>query len=76
MEGGPQRALVDAYRTLHGYERQEFSWFLKRGEKRIGRRFDHVFCSRDIRIERCEYLHDRREAGLSDHSPLEMDFQL
>ena len=49
MEGGPNRALVDAYRARHGYERQEFSWYLKRGERRVGRRFDHAFCSRDHR---------------------------
>jgi exonuclease III len=76
MEGGAQRALVDAYRTLHGYGRQEFSWFLKRGQLRVGRRFDHVFCSRQMRISRCEYLHEVREIGLSDHSALELDFEL
>jgi exonuclease III len=76
MEGGRDRALVDSYRTLHGYERQEFSWFVRRGELRIGRRFDHVFCSRDIRLLRCEYLHDLRESGLSDHSAMEVDFEL
>jgi exonuclease III len=42
MEGGSRRHLLDAYRHLHGYGRQEFSWFVKRGERRIGRRFDHV----------------------------------
>ena len=76
MEGGAQRQLIDAYRHLHGYGRQEFSWFVKRKERRIGRRFDHVFCSRDLVVKRCEYLHDLREAGLSDHSALELDFEL
>jgi len=76
MEGGPKRRLVDAYRHLHGYGRQEFSWFVKRKEKRIGRRFDHMFCSRELLIKRCEYLHDFRESGLSDHSALELDFEL
>ena len=76
MEGGPQRALVDAYRALHGYARQEFSWILKRKALRVGRRFDHAFCSREIRISRCEYLHDVRERGLSDHAALELDFEL
>ena len=46
MEGGARRHLIDAYRRLHGYGREEFSWFVRRKEKRIGRRFDHVFCSR------------------------------
>jgi len=76
MEGGAQRQLIDAYRGLHGYSRQEFSWFVKRKEKRIGRRFDHVFCSRELVIHGCEYLHHLREDGLSDHSALELDFEL
>jgi exonuclease III len=76
MEGGAQRALVDAYRTLHGYGREDFSWFAKRRLLRVGRRFDHVFCSPDLRIFRCEYLHDVREEGLSDHSALQVDFDL
>ena len=49
---------------------------MKRGEMRVGRRFDHIFCSRDIRVSRCEYLHGVREAGLSDHSALEIDFEV
>jgi len=42
-QGGRHRRLSDAYRHLHSYERQEFSWFVKRKTKRIGRRFDHAF---------------------------------
>jgi exonuclease III len=76
MEGGGSRHLVDAYRHLHGYGRQESSWFVKRKERRIGRRFDHVFCSPALRVRRCEYLHSVREHGLSDHSALELDFEL
>ena len=68
--------LIDAYRHVHGYARQEFSWFVKRGERRIGRRFDHAFCTRDLRIRRCEYIHDVREDALSDHAALELDFEL
>jgi exonuclease III len=76
LEGGRQRQLIDAFRHWHGYEREEFSWFLKRGTLRTGRRFDHIFCSPDLRIRRCEYLQDYRASGLSDHAPLEMDFEL
>jgi len=42
---------------------------------RIGRRFDHVFASRDLNAVRCQYLHSLREAGLSDHSAIEVDFE-
>lgn len=75
MEGGTMRVFVDAYRHLHGYGREDFSWYLTRGPLRIGRRFDHIFCSADIRIVRCEYLHEVRERRLSDHSALELDFE-
>ena len=76
MEGGTHKILIDAYRHLHGYGRQEFSWFLKRKELRIGRRFDHVFCSPELKVLACEYLHHLREEGLSDHSALELDFDI
>jgi exonuclease III len=76
MQGGAGRELIDAYRFLHGYGREEFSWYLKRGPLRSGRRFDHVFCSPDLKIVRCEYLHEMRVQGLSDHSALELDFEV
>ena len=76
MEGGPNKILIDAYRHLHGYGRQEFSWFLKRKQLRIGRRFDHAFCSLDLKVLACDYLHHIRNQGLSDHSALELDFDI
>jgi len=68
--------MADVYRGLHGFDRQEYSWYLHRKGKRKGRRFDHVFASRHLRATRCAYLHRLREIGLSDHSPLEVDFAL
>jgi exonuclease III len=76
MQGGMRRDLIDVYRHLHGYGRREFSWFLKRGGDRIGRRFDHTFCSRNLVLNRCEYLQKVREDRLSDHAALELDFEL
>ena len=55
---------------------RKFSWYLKRGPFLVGRRFYYVFCSADLRIVRCEYRHDVRERGLSDHSALELDFDV
>jgi exonuclease III len=60
MEGGAEKILIDAYRQLHGYGREDFSWYLTRKARRKGRRFDHVFCSPSLRLARCEYLHDLR----------------
>jgi exonuclease III len=76
MQGHPESILIDAYRHLHGYSRQEFSWFRKRNQLWIGRRFDHVFCSPELKVLACEYLHHLREEGLSDHSALELDFDM
>ena len=70
LTGLANHDLPDVFRSLHGYGREEFSWYLKRKGKLIGRRFDHVFASRVLRPTRCEYLHAVRERGLSDHSPI------
>lgn len=67
--------LVDAFRSLHGYGVHESSWFAIRNGQRFGRRFDHVFASRSLRVSACRYLHSVREAGLSDHSAIEVEFQ-
>jgi len=59
----------DAFRALHGYERREVSWQWQQWGG--GYRLDHLIVSDEVTVPRIEYLHDwRREAGLSDHSPL------
>ena len=66
------------HRKLHKYQvppQRGFSWYWKGKRHRIGRRFDHVFASRDLNAVRCQYLHSLREAGLSDHSAIEVDFE-
>jgi exonuclease III len=68
--------LRDVFRSLHGFERQEYSWYLSRKGSRKGRRFDHIFASSELNATRCGYLHALREMGLSDHSPLEVDLSL
>ena len=76
MRGGTGENMIDAFRHLHGYGREAFSWFVQRGQHRIGRRFDHIFCSRDLLINRCEYVHSVRESAVSDHAAMELDFEL
>jgi exonuclease III len=62
--------LIDAFR-LHHPEGKEPSWeWPKWGG---GWRLDHLFVSPDLEVERVEYHHDWRRAGLSDHSALEAD---
>jgi len=74
LHGLSRYGLPDVFRALHGYQRQEFSWFLKRKGWVVGRRFDHVFASVSLKPKSCEYLHALRESGLSDHSPIEVVF--
>ncbi len=76
IRGLADHDLQDVYRKLHGYRKQEQSWVMKRKDKYHGRRFDHVFASSDLRAASCRYLHDLREEGLSDHSPIEVTFEI
>ena len=61
-------SYVDAFRLLHKDQR-EFSWFSHKGN---GYRYDHSLTHEDLTslIKRCYYLHEWRENGLSDHSPM------
>jgi endonuclease/exonuclease/phosphatase family metal-dependent hydrolase len=61
---------VDAFRAVHGYGRKEVSWAWAHGG---GWRLDHCLVrgARDVRL--CEYVHEVRRAGLSDHSALVAD---
>jgi endonuclease/exonuclease/phosphatase family metal-dependent hydrolase len=70
-ERAPWEALDDAYRRLHPPGDGEVSWAWRRW--RGGYRLDHVLVSDEVVVDRCEYLHDWRVAGLSDHSPMECD---
>jgi len=62
--------MRDAFRALHGYKRVEFSWQHVRKGKTTRRRFDHAFVSSGLEIRHCEYIHEWRELGLSDHSAI------
>jgi hypothetical protein len=54
-------------------ETREFSWYSTRGN---GFRIDHAFLSPPLaaRAGHIRYSHDERLAGLSDHSPLIVEF--
>jgi exonuclease III len=68
--------LHDAFRELNGYERRDVSWVMHtRARRKSGHRLDHVLASRSLRAQHCDYMHEWREAGLSDHSPIEAVFR-
>jgi exonuclease III len=68
--------LTDVYRALHGPAATARSYsHLVSG--RFPRRFDHVFASiQTLRPRQCAYLLDWLQAGLSDHAPIMVDFEL
>ena len=75
LRGLEKYNLPDIFRHLYGYELQDYSFFVRRkGEVVSRRRFDHVFASQELQPQTCDYLHQFREMGLSDHSPIEVLF--
>jgi endonuclease/exonuclease/phosphatase family metal-dependent hydrolase len=66
----PARGWRDAFRSLHGYERRDRSWVSRVG---YGWRLDHLIVSPQLEPVACEYLHEWREHGLSDHSAIWAD---
>jgi exodeoxyribonuclease-3 len=69
-----EHGLTDAFRHLHPTA-AEYSWVGRTGD---GYRYDHVFCSASLcpLIASCQYVHEPREDGLSDHSALTAGFTL
>jgi exonuclease III len=68
LRGLEPHGFRDAFRARHGYERRELSWEWPRYAG--GYRLDHLIVSPGFEVLTCEYAHDWRRAGLSDHSPL------
>ena len=63
----------DAFRVKNGYGVHSGSWFTNKG---VGRRYDHVFSSKDIAIKDAFYEHAPRNNKLSDHSPLVVELSI
>jgi len=68
LETLESKGMHDAFRYLNGQTRT-YSWFSHQGN---GYRYDHTYISEVlISIAReCNYIHEWRENGLSDHSPM------
>jgi len=66
----------DAFRTCHGYASRAPSWTWKTIAGHDGGwRLDHIFLSAGLLPLACQYHHQWREQGLSDHSALETDLE-
>jgi endonuclease/exonuclease/phosphatase family metal-dependent hydrolase len=66
--------LPDVFRDLNGWDATDVSFVAKRGDNEVGRRFDHVFASKALKAQTCDYVHEWREQRLSDHSAIETVF--
>jgi exonuclease III len=75
LQGLHRYDLSDVYRSVHGFGASDFSWRQVRKGKETKRRYDHVFASKSLHPVACRYIHPLREAGLSDHSPIEVTFK-
>jgi exodeoxyribonuclease-3 len=71
---GVEHGFTDAFRRQHPGA-AEYSWVGRTGDRY---RYDHVFCSANLAqlIASCQYVHEPREDGLSDHSALTAGFML
>ncbi|MBT8233061.1 MAG: hypothetical protein HKO66_08725 [Saprospiraceae bacterium] len=71
MEALSEHGCVDAFRFLHG-KVSEYSWYSHQGN---GYRYDHTYVSKALIpiVKSCYYLHEWRENGLSDHSPMVLE---
>lgn len=68
IKGLEGHGFSDAFRALHGPEVRELSWEWARSGG--GYRLDHLIVSAHVSVSECRYVHEWRQAGLSDHSPL------
>lgn len=64
----PARGWRDAFRSVHGYGRRDRSWAYP--NRSFGYRLDHILLSPHFTAIACDYVHDLRDEGLSDHSAI------
>ena len=67
--------MPDLFRLCHPMDFDALTW-KPRGSATVGRRLDHVFASRELLPVACEHRDDWREDDLSDHSAVDVVFEL
>ena len=67
------KSMIDAFRHLYP-KAKEYSWYSHQGN---GYRYDHTYIHEDLLpfMDNCFYLHEWREEGNSDHSPMILDLK-
>lgn len=72
IKGLERHGFRDAFRAQHGLAVRELSW--EWAQWGGGWRLDHLIVSAEVSVSECRYVHAwRKDAGLSDHSPLLAD---
>ena len=66
--------FFDTFRQLNGYDLEEYSWYINTKNGLKGRRYDHIYSSDTLNIEKCYYDHTVRENKFSDHSSIISEF--
>ena len=74
LSGLKQHGMEDSYRKLHSYDVEDYSWEFKRKGSVLRRRFDHFIASDQLEVITAKYLHN--DKGLSDHSPLIVEYEI
>ena len=78
LEGLRRYDLSDLFREIHGYRtrnaRAAFSYYNNHGRS-FYRRFDHIYASASLNGIKCGYLYQASLRQLSDHAPIEAEFQ-
>lgn len=71
LEALEKTGMVDAFRHLHG-DMLDYSWYSHQGN---GFRYDHSYVEEALLplVQSCYYLHQYREAKVSDHSPMMLE---
>lgn len=66
-----QSGYIDAFRHING-DVSEYSWYSHQGN---GFRYDHTYIHNDLIpiAKDCYYMHEYREQGISDHSPMMLE---
>jgi len=64
----PRLGWTDAFRALHGYQARDRSYMF--ANRKFGWRLDHILASPPFAPIACEYLHEWRASGMSDHSAM------
>jgi exonuclease III len=75
LKGLSKYDLSDVFRSLYGYAKEDYSFYLKNRNRVFPRRFDHCIASESLNPKEFTYLHELREQKLSDHSAVEVVFK-